>query len=61
MVTCFCNIVVAIGSVLSNSRAAAIDSLRHCYVSETLVFCLVDLVLPIVVADVVGSQKVERR
>ena len=54
MVTCFCNSVVAVGSVLSSSRAAPKAVLKRFCGYEMLVLVLVGLVLAIVVADVVG-------
>ena len=50
-----------VGSSFSTSRASIMESLKHCCGSETLVLYFFDSVLPISVADVVGSQKVGRR
>ena len=61
MVAHFCNIIVAVGSVLSNFRAADMDSLISFCGDEMIVFVLVGLVPATVVVDVVGSQKVEIR
>ena len=58
MVTCFCNVVSHVGFVLSNSSAAVVAGLNSCYGRKILVFVLVRA---IVVGDVFGKLKVERR
>ena len=54
MVACFCDSVVAVGSVLSLSRATAAAVLSRCCGHEMLLLFLVGLVLPIAVADIGG-------
>ena len=54
MVTYFCDRVVAVGSVFSSSRDAAVTILSSFCGSDMLVLVLVGFVLAIVVADDFG-------
>ena len=54
MVDFFCDIIVAVSSVLSSSRVATTAVLNRFCGYEMLVLVLVGLVLTIAVADIVG-------
>ena len=51
VVSCFCNVVAAAGSVWCSSRVTSVAVLNRCCGSEMLVLFMVDFVLDNVVAD----------